>query len=104
MSRLNYTNDQQIIEDAARLLIEAHLYWRGSGNGMPSKDNNFVQGNIYCALMDHFVDRAIWDELTEDERESTRSYYGEMAEQLFNVAADEADRKWFEALLVLGLA
>lgn len=100
MTKLTYTNDQQIINDAAQMLITAHLRWSGSTENMPSKDLDSVHGSIYSALMES---EAMWDEFSEDEKETTRCSNIIRTKVLFAEAAQIADRKWQAAMTLLGI-
>lgn len=100
MTKLTYTNDQQIINDAAQMLIESHLRWSGSTEGKPSRDCDSVYGMIYSALMDSTDS---WESLSEDEKETTRCSNRIRAKVLFAEAAQIADSKWQAAMTLLGI-
>lgn len=102
MTKLTYINDQQIINDAAQMLIESHLRWSGSTEGKPSKDLDSVYGSVYSALMESEA-YAMWDEFSEDEKETTRCSNRIRAKVLFAEAAQIADSKWQAAMMLLGI-
>lgn len=103
MAKLAYANDQQIIDDAAQMLIEDHLRWSGSDRGLPSKDRAHVRGYIYSILMENDASRDSWNDLSEEDKEDARAFNSDMAKLLFKEAAEIADRKWLAAMTLLGI-
>ena len=99
MKKLTYKNDEQLINDAVRMLIKKHLAWGGSDESMPSRDLDNVRGNFFDAraTADFTVDE--WDALTDEEREE----YTNKVDRQFDKAAAEADRKWEAAKTLLDL-
>lgn len=99
MTKLTYTNDQQIINDAAQMLIEAHLSWSGSNKNMPSKDLDNVHSLVMEAYLDANFTDAEWDALGVKGMLSEQK----KATKLFDEAAQLADRKWQAAMTLLSL-
>ena len=99
MTKLTYTNDQQIINDAAQMLIENHLHWSGSNEGMPSKDLNNVQGQVIYAYLEVSVTDEEWNDMDKVDQMLLR----EQANAFFKQAAQLADRKWEAAMTLLGI-
>lgn len=99
MTKLTYTNDQQIINDAAQMLIEAHLRWTNSGTEMPSKDLDYVRGSLSEAYLDAKFESGEWLTMSDAERDFQKA----IAACLFKKAAQIADRKWQAAMTLLGI-
>lgn len=97
--KLTYENDQQIIADAAQMLIQAHLSWSGSERNMPSNDRNAIGNAIYTACMEAHM---TFDEWIESSQES-RDLIDARANLLFKKAKLLADRKWEAAMTLLGI-
>ena len=99
MKKLTYTNDQQIISDAAQMLLEAHLHWSSSEDGMPSKDLDGVRGMVMSAYLEANFTEEEWEAMSSEERATERvePYH------LFKQAAQLADRKWQAAMTLLGI-
>ena len=94
--RLTCTDDQQIIADAAQKLIEAHLRWGNSNESEPSKGQENVRGEIYSAIIKRTGEADGWAGLDT-------GLAWQMAERLFEQAAQLADRKWAAAMTLLGI-
>lgn len=99
MKKLTYTDDQQIINDAAQMLIESNLDWSGSLKNMPSKDLNGVSSMMMDAILEAKYTYEEWDALTKPERELEELEVHAM----FKKAAQIADRKWEAAKTLLGI-
>lgn len=99
MEKLTYKNDEQLINDAVKMLIKNHLAWSGSHESMPSRDESDVRARFLDvrATADFTVDE--WDALTDEEREE----YTNKVDRQFDKAAAEADRKWEAVKVMLGL-
>ena len=95
---ITYTDNQQIIEDAAQMLIENHLQWSGSQKGKPSRDIDNVQGQVFTAYAESKLTYDEWDELDEHDQQLFRDH----ADLLFEKAAHLADRKWEAFMTLLG--
>lgn len=67
MEKLTYTTEEQIINDAAQMLIKSHLKWSNSLNFMPSSRLS----NVYSMMMDAILESKYtpeeWRALTESE-------------------------------------
>jgi hypothetical protein len=98
MTKLAYTNDQQIINDAAQMLIENHLHWSGSNEGMPSNDLGNVSGVMLDAYRRANIAVEEWKSMDE---EMKRDFLAKV-ELLYTKAAQLADRKWEAAMTLLG--
>ena len=98
MTKLAYINDQQIITDAAQMLIEKHLNWSGSKEGKPSKDLDHVLGDMLIAHREARFTVEEWREMDELERSEARLEVFPLYEQ----ALELADRKWEAAMTLLG--
>lgn len=99
MTKLTYTNDQQIINDAAQMLVESHLRWTDSGRTMPSEDRDCVRSQMLDAYLEAHFDIEEWLGMTDVER----TFHKEIAASLFKQAARIADRKWQAAMTLLGI-
>lgn len=99
MTKLTYITDDQIINDAAQMLIEEHLRWSGSNEGTPSKDHSMIRGKFVDAYLHAHFTTEEWLEMTENEQ----TFQEEMASSLFKQAANIADRKWEAAMTLLGI-
>ena len=103
--KLTYINEQQIVGDAAQMLLEAHLRWSGSVEGIPSKDLDGVRGRVMDAYFEakfsirDYENMGEWEALSNEEQASERA----KAELLFVKAAHLADRKWEAAMTLLGI-
>lgn len=99
MTKLTYKNDEQLINDAVKMLIKNHLAWSGSDENMPSKDLDNVRGSIFDAraTADFSVDE--WNALTDEERDE----YTNKVDRLFYKAAAEADLRWEAVKVMLDL-
>lgn len=99
MEKLTYTTEEQIINDAAQMLIKSHLKWSNSLAFMPS----FRLSNVYSMMMDAILESKYtqeeWLALTESEQAQQEHEVREMAEK----AAKIADRKWEAAMVLLGI-
>lgn len=99
MTKLTYTSNQQLINDAAQMLLENHLHWSGSNEGMPSKDLNNVRGQVIEAYLSGSFTKEEWLE----KEETKQKFWIEMANGYFKDAAKLADRKWEAAMTLLGI-
>lgn len=96
---LDYINDQQIIRDAAQMLIETHLQWSGSGKEVPSRDLDNIYGGIRLAYRKANATAEEWLAMSDADRDSVIAH----ASLLFEKAALMADRKWLAAMTLLGI-
>ena len=99
MEKLIYKNDEQLINDAVKMLIENHLAWSGSDKEMPSRDLGNVKENFMNAYWDDKFTADEWRAMTQDEH---KEYFKLWASQ-FDKAAAEADRKWEAVKVMLDL-
>lgn len=99
MEKLTYTTEEQIINDAAQMLIKSHLKWSNSLNFLPS----FRLSNVYSMMMDAILESKYtpeeWRALTESEQAQQEREVREIAEK----AAKLADSKWEAAMVLLGI-
>ena len=99
MTELTYTNDEQIINDAAALMIKNHLSWSGSDKGIPSTDLGHVANMITDAYLAANYTIHEWMNASEEEQ-----YIAEdNASVLYRKAMQLADKKWEAAMLLLGM-
>lgn len=95
MTKLQYTNDQQIINDAAQLIIKGHLNMSRSDEEMPSRDFDNIAGLVIRAYLAA--------NNTEDASESEQQLLAAEAHHLAKQAKHLADRKWEAAMTLLGI-
>lgn len=95
---MKYINDEQIINEAAQMLIEKHMDWSGSHMSMPSRDNGGVHGYIVNAYLEANYTAAEWADASDDERR----FAEEQATVLYRQAKRLADKKWEAAMTLLG--
>ena len=93
---MQYINEDQFINEVARMLIESHLDWSGSRITSPSRDkdgvwNEFESVYINYAAEGHDGDVTAFIDDWKAE-----------AEDLFREAATRADDKWAAAMVLLG--
>ena len=99
MEKLIYKNEEQLINDAVKMLIKKHLAWSGSDEKMPSRDLDNVRGNFINACLEGCYTVDEWDLMNEDEHEKCLDYLN----RKFDDAAAEADRKWEAVKVMLDL-
>lgn len=99
MEKLTYKNENQLHNDAVKMLLESHLSWSGSDKNMPSDDLNNVRGQFLHAHIDADFTDEEWDALSEEERDK----YNREINVRFETAASEADVKWTAVKIVLDL-
>ena len=99
MKKLTYKDEEQLHNDAVKLLLERHLSWSGSDKSMPSRDLDNVRGQYLCAHIDSDFTDEEWDALSEDERDK----YNREINIRFELAASEADLKWTAVKVMLDL-
>ena len=99
MEKLTYKNDEQLNNDAVKMLIKNHLAWSGSHESMPSVDPDNVRGSFFEALLlaNFTVDE--WNALPDEGRKE----YSNKVNRQFDKAAAEADRKWEAVKAMLDL-
>lgn len=99
MTKLAYIDNQQIVADAAQMLLESHLQWSGSQKDMPSRDIDYVQGQVINAFLEARFTVEEWNALSKEEQmlENAEACYA------FKQAARLADRKWEAAMTLLGI-
>ena len=99
MKKLTYMNDQQIVNDAAQMLIEAHLRWSGSAEEMPSRDLDNIGGAIWQAYLEANYTVEEWDALNKNEK----TMVNEEASILCRNAKQLADQRWEAVITLLGI-
>ena len=99
MEKLIYENEEQLINDAVKMLIKNHLSWSGSDENMPSKDLGNVRGSFFDARATADFTDDEWDTLTDGER----GEYENKVDSQFEKVAAEADRKWEAVKVILDL-
>lgn len=99
MGKLTYRNENQLHNDAVKMLLEKHLSWSGSNESMPSRDLDNVRGQFLYAHIDADFTDEEWDALSEEKREE----YAKNINVRFDVAAAEADLKWTAVKVMLDL-
>lgn len=99
MKKLTYRNEDQLHNDAVKMLLERHLSWSGSNESMPSRDLDNVRGQFLYAHIDAEFTCEEWDALSKEKREE----YAKNINVRFDLAAAEADIKWTGVKFMLGL-
>lgn len=99
MEKLTYKNDEQLFNDAVKMLIKRHLAWSGSDESMPSRDLDNVQGSFFDARVEADLTLSEWDAMTDEEQEE----YENKVDRQFEKVAAEADRKWEAVKVMLDL-
>ena len=99
MEKLIYKNEEQLINDAVKMLIKKHLAWSGSDEKMPSRDLDNVRGNFINACREERYTVDEWNLLLEEEQKGSLGYWN----RKFDGAAAEADRKWEAVKVMLDL-
>lgn len=97
--KLTYTNEEQFINDIAQFLIEAHLNWSNSVDGMPSKDHDNVKGTAIYAYIDSEMTPEEYCELSDTEQQ----YWQEKGIAFYKLGAQIADKKWEAVKTLLGI-
>ena len=100
MEKLIYKDDEQLINDAVKMLIKNHLAWSGSDEEMPSRDLDNVRGRFFDARATADFTADEWDTALSDEE---REEYENKVNRQFDKAAVEADRKWKAVKVMLDL-
>lgn len=99
MEKLTYRNEDQLHNDAVKMLLERHLSWSGGNESMPSRDLGNVRGQFLYAHIDSDFTDEEWDALSEEKRDE----YAKNIKARFDVAAAEADLKWTSVKVILGI-
>lgn len=99
MKKLTYRNEDQLHNDAVKMLLERHLSWSGSNESMPSRDLDNVRGQFLYAHMDADFNHEEWDAISEEKREK----YAKNINFMFDAVVAEADLKWTAVKAMLGL-
>ena len=99
MQKLTYRNEDQLHNDAVKMLLERHLSWSGSNESMPSRDLDNVRAQFMYAHIDADFTEEEWYDLSEEKREE----YAKSINVRFDVAAAEADLKWQAVKAMLDL-
>lgn len=99
MTKLTYINDEQLINDAAQMLIEKHLAWSGSDEGMPSTDLGRVGNMIVDVYLKANYPIKEWLNSSEEEKDLAE----ENANAIYRQAKQLADKKWEAAMRLLGM-
>lgn len=96
MKKVDY---EQLTNDAVKALIKNHLAWSGSDKEMPSRDLDNVRGRFIKACLEGCCTVDEWNLMSEDEQKACIGCLG----RRFDKVAAEADRKWEEAMAILGI-
>ena len=99
MKKLTYINDQQIVDDAAQMLLKSHLQWSGSAEKMPSRDLDNIGGAIWQAYIEANYTVEEWDALSNEEK----MMENEEASLLCKKAKQLADQRWEAVITLLGI-
>lgn len=99
MKKLIDKYEEQLANNAVKMLIKNHLAWSGSDEEMPSRDLGHVK--------EQFMNDCWYGEFTKDEwsamtSEEQKEHF-KIWESKFDKAAAEADRKWEEVKVMLDL-
>lgn len=109
MTKLTYTNDQQLVNDAAQMLIMTHLDYSGSYKSLPGKRSGLVSLEVYDACSAHLeiaqeeLSGKSYREFTESTRAILDDAAKEMSAEIVEKAATLADRKWEAVMTLLGI-
>lgn len=95
---MKYINDQQIINDAAQMLLEKHMDWSGSHESMPSRDLGNVRGFLVEAYLEARFTPKEWNEASDELRAGVDAHLN----GLYGKAKEIADAKWSAAMTLLG--
>lgn len=97
---MEYINDEQIINDAAKYALERHLQYSNSLDDKPSE--NWV-GEVESQVLSAYVKATVtwkkYDELSEEKKAEIQEWAVHIALE----ATDIADRKLEAAVTLLGL-
>ena len=99
MKKLPYMNDQQIVNDAAQMLIEAHLQWSGSAEEMPSRDLDNIHGTIENAYLEANYTVEEWSNAGKEEQTLAKAE----VHFLWKKAKQLADQRWEAVITLLGI-
>lgn len=99
MTKITYTNDQQLINDAAQMLLEEHLKWSGSNEGMPSRDRSHVEVLVLDAYLEGNYAIEEWEKMSIEEWGCVVA----KVDLLHEKAKQLADKKWEAAMTILGI-
>lgn len=99
MKKLTYRNEDQLHNDAVKMLLERHLSWSGSNESMPSRDLDNVRGQFLHAHIYADFTKDEWDALSKEKREE----YAKNINVRFDLVAAESDIKWTGVKFMLGL-
>ena len=99
MEKLIYKNEEQLINDAVKMLIKEHLAWSGSDKEMPSRDLGNVRGDFFMACLEGCYTIDEWCLMNGDEHMKCFDYW----DSKFDDAAAEEDRKWEAVKVMLDL-
>lgn len=102
MTKLTYTNDQQIINDVAQFILEEHLDWSGTLRRNPSEVHGIALNRIFDAYAESIIDPDEFDELDRDTRKEMRKSFESKSRELYAQAQAIADKKWEAAKVLLG--
>lgn len=102
MNELTYTNDQQIINDAAQMILAEHLDWSGTLRRKPSEVHSIVLNRIFDAYAESIIDPDEFDELDHDTRKEMYISFDSKSRELYAEAQAIADMKWEAAKVLLG--
>ena len=100
MKKLTFSTYQQIINDAAQMLIEKRLQWSNSLDSMPQGEPYYiVYGMMKDAILGSKYTKEEWQALTDTEQ----AHQENEIRELFNKAEQLADRKCEAAMTLLGI-
>lgn len=99
MTNLTYTDDNQFVSDAAKMLIKAHLDWSGSGEEMPSRDKGCVRGLMFSAYFAANFTAEEFNAMSDEEK----AFESAIVSRLYKDACIAADRKWEAAMTLLDI-
>lgn len=102
MNELTYTNDQQIINDAAQMILAEHLDWSGTLRRKPSEIHSIVRNRIFDAYAESIIDPDEFWELENDAKKEMHKSFEAKAIELYAEAQAIADKKWEAAKVLLG--
>lgn len=100
MEELRYINDEQIVEDAAKLALNRHLQYSNSLDDNPSEmQNRNVRADIITAYINAIYTPEERCNLTDVRKNEIAAWTAFIADKALKLA----DKKWEAARMLLGL-
>lgn len=97
---MEYINDEQIVNDAAKYALERHIQYSNSLDDKPS--DNWLP-SVECEVLSAYIKATITWKKYEELSEEKKAEIQEWAVHIALEATDIADMKWEAAKTLLGL-